>query len=177
MFGHNALDTVNVFHSETRVFNAGATIYPSGKAYDCADKVYIVKVGPNPTYWSYYTEGGEKKGSWYGNANMTEAQKMQSTISSMPAGSYYVLKQSDFPKADCADKNRDGPGADGCCGDCKSGYEEDSTSTCIEVEEEVITTQSDVSAQVEPEEGPNWMLYGGIGVGLLVVVGMMKAKK
>ena len=173
MFGHNTLNYGNIgsllHRAENKVFNAGATIYPQGKAYDCADKVFLVKKGPNPTYYSYYTEGGEKKGAWYGNAQMTDQQKMQSTISAMPAGSYYVTSQSDFPKADCADKNRDGPGSDGCCGDCKDGYEEDSTGTCVEVqeEEEEITTQTDVSSQVEPEEGNNTLLYGAIAVAVL----------
>ncbi len=134
----------------------------------CGGKVFLVKKGPNPTYYSYYTEGGEKKGAWYGNAQMTDQQKINSTISAMPAGSYYVMNQADFPKADCADKNRDGPGSDGCCGECKDGYEEDSTGTCVEVqEEEVITTQTDVSSQVEPEEGDNTLLYGAIAVAVL----------
>tara|TARA_B100002019_G_scaffold281471_1_gene285570 strand:+ start:2696 stop:3226 length:531 start_codon:yes stop_codon:yes gene_type:complete len=168
MFGHNALNYGNIgsllHQAENKVFNAGATLYPKGKAYDCADKVFIIKPTNNPTYYSHFTESGEKKGSNIGNQQMSHAQKVQATAGFMPAGSYYVLNQADFPKADCAEKNRDGPGSDGCCGDCKDGYKEDSTGTCVEVEEE-ITTQTD--AQVEPEEGNNTLLYGVIAVAVL----------
>ena len=60
----------------------------------------------------------------------------------------------------CATENRVA-NTDDTCGECLSGFTEDSTGVCV--------------ADATEEEGPNYLLYGG-GLALLVVGGIMASK-
>jgi len=163
MFGHDTLNFANINNllmAENKTFNA-ATPLPADYIWDESDKVYVIKA-KNATYHAGYLDGVKVTG-WMGNSTMTTEQKINSTKSVLPIGSYYVLSDAELPTAppdkDCPSENREDGATAWECGDCLSGFTEDATGVCI-ADVDTSTDETDGATK----GGTNWLLYGGIGI-------------
>ena len=182
MFGHDVISWTpinNLLMAEMKTFNASAEV-----TKDDSSNYYVIKP-TNAGYVTYYSKSGEQVGSNYGNAEMSMMETVNSVISSLPDGSTYIIDgffpgegvesspatggSSDTDSNDCASENRV-KGTDDVCGDCLSGFAEDSTGVCVA---EVSADETDETDETET----NWLLYGGIGVVALgAAVFFMKGK-
>jgi len=184
MFGHDTLDYSNigslVLGAEVKTFRASTEV-----SKDDSSNYYVIK----PTgadYVTYYSKSGDQVGNNYGNSEMTMAEKVQSAISALPDGSTYIIEGflsdegvENSPTTGAIDSSNGDDDYSHSMYDCVTGTEYIADTEAEHDEYAALGYVHDLTECEKEEEGTkdtNWLLYGGIGIVVVVAGYFMKGK-